>query len=80
MNMFEPGGETLDSTLPSDVGMLSEPDEGAIAKAVEAVCSWDREAVRSRCRSFVDANYSPSNFSCVLAAFDAAIAGKGMTF
>ncbi len=60
--MFEMGSETLPSTLPSDVGMLCEPQEEAVAEAVAAVCSWDRVAVRARCRAFVDRHYSPDNF------------------
>jgi glycosyltransferase involved in cell wall biosynthesis len=68
-NMFEAGGETLATTVPPDVGMLSEPDEDAIAAAVAAVCSWDREVVRERCRAFVAERYSPANFDRLVAAF-----------
>jgi glycosyltransferase involved in cell wall biosynthesis len=62
MNMFETQSVTLPNTLPPDVGVLSEPSEEAIAEAVVTVCSWDRETVRARCRSFVDRQYSPANF------------------
>jgi glycosyltransferase involved in cell wall biosynthesis len=71
-NMFDGAGETLPSTLPPDVGILCEPDEEAIAQAVTAICSWDREAARERCRTFADRRYSPSNFDRLVAAFDAA--------
>ena len=64
--MFEMRSETLPGTLPSDVGMVSEPDEESIARAVATVCSWDREAVRARCRAFVAQRYSPANFDRLL--------------
>ena len=69
-NMFEPGSETLPSTLPPEVGILCEPTEEAIAEAVTAVCSWDREAVRARCRSFVEQRYSPANFDRLMSILE----------
>jgi glycosyltransferase involved in cell wall biosynthesis len=70
-NMFEAGGgETLATTVPSDVGMLSEPNEAAIATAVATVCSWDREDVRARCRSFAATHYSPANFDRMVAVLE----------